>query len=65
MGNLKGASLGYAPVLLANIRLGWKGLPATNTLADYKHLKITDVKRFITLGPVDVVQREYSPVALC
>jgi hypothetical protein len=25
-GHLKAASLGYAPALLTNIRLGWKGL---------------------------------------
>jgi hypothetical protein len=25
--HLKGVSLGYAPALPANIRLGWKGLP--------------------------------------
>jgi len=27
----KDASLGKAPALLANIRLGWKVLPGTNT----------------------------------
>jgi hypothetical protein len=27
-----------SPALLTNIRLGWKGLPGTNTLAYYKHL---------------------------
>ncbi len=47
---LKGASLGYALALPANIRIGWKGLPGTNTLANYKHSKITIVKSFITLG---------------
>ncbi len=31
--NLKGVSLDKAPALLANIRLGRKGLPGTNTLA--------------------------------
>ncbi len=31
--HLKGATLGQAPALPANIRLGWKGLPGTNTLA--------------------------------
>ncbi len=29
--SLKGASLGQAPTLLTNIRLGWKGLPGANT----------------------------------
>jgi hypothetical protein len=28
---LKVASLGYASALPANIRIGWKGLPRTNT----------------------------------
>jgi hypothetical protein len=27
------APFGKAPLLLTNIRLGWKGLPVTNTLA--------------------------------
>ncbi len=27
-----------------NIRLGWKGLPRTNTLAYYKHSQITEEK---------------------
>jgi hypothetical protein len=30
---LKGVILRWAPALPANIRLGWKGLPGTNTLA--------------------------------
>jgi hypothetical protein len=33
MEHLKGTSLGYAWALLGNIRLGWKGLPGTNTIA--------------------------------
>ncbi len=33
MEHLKGASLGYALALPAIIRLGWKGLPRTNTLS--------------------------------
>jgi hypothetical protein len=32
-------------------RLGWKGLPKKNTLADYEHLQISDVKGFMTFGP--------------
>ncbi len=35
--HLKGAALEEAVALLANIRLGWKGLPGTNTLAFYKN----------------------------
>ncbi len=36
--NLKGASLWLAAALFTNIRLDWKGLPGTNTLAYYEHL---------------------------
>jgi len=35
----------------ANIRLGWKGLPGSNTLAYYENLLITAVKRFIVQAP--------------
>ncbi len=35
--NLKGASLGWAKALLANIWLGWKGLQGTNTPAYCEH----------------------------
>jgi hypothetical protein len=31
--HLKGASLGTALSFLSNIRLGWKSLPGTNSLA--------------------------------
>jgi hypothetical protein len=34
----KSASLSYATVLPVNIRLGWKDLPGTNTLAYCKNL---------------------------
>jgi hypothetical protein len=36
--------------LPSNIRLDWKGLPGTNTLAYYEHLCITEEKSFITLA---------------
>ncbi len=32
------------PALLANIRLGWKGLSGTNTVAYYKYLEVKDIK---------------------
>jgi hypothetical protein len=35
------------PALPADIRLGWKGLPGTYTLAYYENPKITAVKSFI------------------
>jgi hypothetical protein len=34
-----------------NIRLGWKDMPGTNTLAYQKDSYITDVNSFITLVP--------------
>jgi hypothetical protein len=40
---------GKSPSLVSNIRLGRKGLPGSNTLAYYKHLKMTVVKIFLTL----------------
>jgi hypothetical protein len=47
---LKGALLDQAPALLTNLRLGWRGLPGTNTLAYYKNSLIADRKSFITLA---------------
>ncbi len=46
MEHLKSASVGYAPSLLTNIRLDWKGLPGTKAVAYYQNLKITAVKSF-------------------
>jgi len=34
--HMKGASLAEVPRIPANIRLGWKGFPGTNTLAYYE-----------------------------
>jgi hypothetical protein len=45
--HLKGASLGQARSLLANIGVGWKSLPGKNTLAYYKNPLITAVISFI------------------
>jgi hypothetical protein len=36
--------------LPSNIKLGWKGLPRTNTLVNYEDVYITD-KKIITLAP--------------
>ncbi len=41
--NLKGASHGQASALPANIILGWKGLPETNTLAYYEIHKLRTI----------------------
>jgi len=49
---LSGAPLQGRPLdLPINIRLGWKGLPGTNTLAFYKIPKITAVKGCIVQAP--------------
>ncbi len=37
---------------IANIRLGWKGLTGTNTLAYLPHSRSKKKKSFVTLGPV-------------
>jgi len=34
---VKASSIGTAPALPTNIRLGWKSLPETNTLAYYEN----------------------------
>ncbi len=47
---MKGAPLEQAPALLANIRLSWKGLPGTNTLAYYENSQLTVIKSFIILA---------------
>jgi hypothetical protein len=41
--------------LSQNTRLGWKGLPGTNTLASYENYEIADKNSFITLGPGDTL----------
>jgi len=48
------STLGLAPTLPITIRLGWKGLPETNTLAYYENPEITAVnsrKKFYRIGP--------------
>ncbi len=50
--HLKCASLELAPALFAKVKLGWSVLSGANTLAFYKHLQITTIKSFITLGKV-------------
>jgi hypothetical protein len=42
---------GVSKALPTNIRLGWKGMPRTNTLAYYKNSQITTVKMFYNIGP--------------
>jgi hypothetical protein len=45
---------------LANIRLGWKGLPRTNDLAYYEKAELTTVKSFITLAPRQISWPEFD-----
>ncbi len=33
------------------VRLGWKSLPGTNSLAHFENWEVTVIKSFITLGP--------------
>jgi hypothetical protein len=42
--NSVGSERCFTPGFLANIRLGLKGLPGTNSKAYYEHSKITAVK---------------------
>jgi hypothetical protein len=50
--HLSGAPLYGRPLASPiNIRLGWTGLPGTNTLAYYENPKITSVKSFIVPAP--------------
>jgi hypothetical protein len=56
-----GASDGQAPALPVNIRLGWKGLPETNTLAYYENPLITAAKSFIVQAPeVQTCDKHFS-----
>ncbi len=48
MEQLRGASLGKALALPANIRQGWKELTMTKTLAYYEH----SLKKFNTIWPI-------------
>jgi hypothetical protein len=43
--------------ILSDIRLEWKGLPRTNTLAYYNHLQIMDVYFLIKLAPVQTAYK--------
>ncbi len=45
----KGASLLHALALLANIGLGWEGMPETKRLAYYEHSLVTTI--FYNTGP--------------
>ncbi len=57
---LECVSLGQATVLPANIKLGWKGLPTTNTLVQHENLYITAVISFITFATGVNVRTFYS-----
>ncbi len=63
MEHLKGALLKQTPILPINIRLVWKGLPGTKTLAYYENLYITAVKGLITLTPEPNVVKLFLSVS--
>jgi hypothetical protein len=48
-----------------NIRLGWKGLQRTNTLAYYENPKIAAVKSFIVLAPRGQYYKTYRGKLEC
>jgi hypothetical protein len=50
MTHLKDASYRLAQASLANIKLGWKGLLGTNTLAYYEQFQIADLNKFDNVG---------------
>jgi hypothetical protein len=54
------STIGRLVALSTNIRLGWKGLSVTNTLAYYQHWQITAVKSFITSSPRANVLKLFS-----
>ncbi len=49
--HLKGTLFGWVLAFPANIRLGQREVPRTNTLAYYETSYITDIKCFIVSGP--------------
>jgi hypothetical protein len=53
------STLGRLLTVPTNMRLEWQGLPGKNTLACYKHPKITDVKSFITFVPGVMVIKHF------
>jgi hypothetical protein len=57
---LKGVSLGQAVALLANIKIGWKGLPGTSNLAHYEHLQTMPVKKSQHLARAEILQKPYK-----
>jgi hypothetical protein len=49
--HLKGSSIGQAPVLPTNVRLGWKRLPGTSALAYYEKFVNYCRKKYCGPGP--------------
>ncbi len=62
MEHLKGVLLEKSLALPTNIRLGWRGLPGTNTLAYYENPEITVVKSLIVLTPGACVIKLFTAV---
>jgi hypothetical protein len=62
---MKGASLGWALALPANIRLGWKGLPEKNTSLLQKSINY-GCKTFYSIGPLyDLTTDWVHPICYC
>ncbi len=64
MDHIKCISFGQALAFHANIRLGRKRLPVTNTLTFYTHSEIMNMKSFTTLGPVPNVIKLFTAANL-
>jgi hypothetical protein len=67
--HLSGALLmGRFLSLLTSIRLGWKELAGTNTLAYLKKLQITPIKSFITLDAsvnlIKLFSLSFTPISV-
>ncbi len=54
------ASLDYAPILLINVRLGWKGLDVTYTLVYNASVLITVVKSIT--GPAASYEKDVDNI---
>ncbi len=58
--HLKGATLGYAPVLLSNIRISMKSLPRANTLASLLYKAGATLERCFTWLSSDIAYKYWT-----
>jgi hypothetical protein len=59
--HLKDTSLSQVLASVTDIRIGWRGLPGTNTVAYYENTSITNVKSFIIFSPGPNVIKHFCP----